>query len=200
MIRMALGVVFSAWLLSAPVSAQDDPGRDNDPIAIPPGQTELLYRHTGDVPRQLRTALRTCTYEHWLPDIPVRVIRPDPDRTQLIVLAPCGHITNQGTAFKVGRWWQPEPIEFIVAAEPVGFTTDRHPGSLAWHPDTQTLTATRVTDVCSGGEKRHSYRYNQFESPFTLLKVEYRPLVCNASAEPQWAVSWEAHDWPQHRR
>jgi hypothetical protein len=181
-------------VLALPATAQvaNDPRRDNDPIVIPPSETELVYRRFEGVPPQLRTVLRCA--ETWLSDFPIRVIRPDPTSRRMIVLAPCGSIVNQGIAFTIGRYWQPEPIEFIVAIPPRGLQNVRNPGRLDWHADTGTLTAVWSTDVCPSDEARHSYRYNGSESPFTLLRIERRQKEDCAGSQP-WSLLWESPDW-----
>ena len=190
--------------LGSPESASkpDDPGPGTDPITLPRGQSELQFRRPGEIPRQLRRAISPCGYEHWLPDVPVKIIRPDADRDRLIAIAPCGSMIAHGTAFTIGQFWEPLPISFTVAASPTGFGITRYPGLLEWHADTRTLTATQFNDVCPYVQVRHTYRYEANDSPFyepndfpfILIRIEYRPNNCDPGDDP-WLLKWEAPRW-----
>jgi len=186
-----------------PGFAQDDLRRNNDPIIIPEGQTEVKYPRVEEMPRQLQKALyRRCGRDQldWLKGIPARIIKPKPGG-RIVALVPCGRITIGGLAFTFGRWWQPRPISFTVMAYPSGFTTSEHAGFLEWHPDSLVLTATQGNDVidCRYPNRfRHTYSYvDREESPFVLIKVEAIAESCGGGGTDASVTLWETPVWSE---
>jgi hypothetical protein len=193
-----------AVALTMSALGQDDPRRNNDPIMIPKGETELQYRRPEDLPRQLRAALHRsrCSYQP-AADLPLRIVKPDPNRESLVALVPCWGIVMQGAAFTIGRYWEPSPVSFAVMGYPDGFAASRHPGYLEWHADKGILTATQGTDLksCRGRDAlRYTYRsIDSIESPFVLTKIERHLDECNTiSAEP-WSTFWETPNWVESK-
>src|SRR5712691_3670691 len=77
----AIFLLFRSLFQTLPGFAQDDLRRNNDPIIIPEGQTEVKYPRVEEMPRQLQKALyRRCGRDQldWLKGIPARIIKPKP--------------------------------------------------------------------------------------------------------------------------
>jgi len=190
-----------ATALTVVALAQGDPRRNNDPIIIPKGETELKYQRAEDLPRQLRAALHRsmCRYEPALADTPVRIVKPDPKAGPLIALVPCWDIVMRGAAFTIGRYWEPSPISFTVIEHLDGFMTTKNPGYLEWYADKEILTATHGTDMksCRGWDAvRYTYRYGgSVDSPFTLTKIERHVDECGTISPELWSTFWETPNW-----
>lgn len=195
---MRLKAIVCALLMCATMAsnafAQAGPRTDFDPVIIPDGVTEIRYRKSEEIPRQLRNAIGpSCHYLSRLDDLSIRVVRPVRGGP-LIALVPCDGMITRSIAFSMSRSTAPKAIEFVVGASPEGFGVTDDPGYLEWHSETQTLTATQFTDVTPGLELRHTYRHVGGIFPFVLIGIESRPKSFGSPDQP-WTPNWEAPNW-----
>lgn len=174
-----------------------------DPIKIPPVGEVARFKTVESIPRQIQrgiSALDCRLNEIVLRDVSVLLFRPVANARPLVLVTCAGVMRHSYVMLFDKLAGEPVVLSLPVLRVPHGLSASKSPGSMAWDPTTNLLSAISGNDACGGKSYavRHIYRYGAPHDPryeigarvdsFTLERVDIAENNCRTL---EWRPFWK---------